>query len=70
MKPKYSYSKLKGRIIEKFGTQEQFAEHLQISRTSMSNKMTGKTGLSQDEIILWCKELDIQENDIGAYFFK
>ena len=70
MKPKYSYSKLKGKIVERFGTQDRFAEHLQISRTSMSNKMTGKTGLSQDEIVLWCKELGIQEAEIGAYFFN
>lgn len=69
MKPVYSYAKLRGRIVEKFGTQDQFAEHVGISKTSMSNKMTCKTGLSQDDIIQWSNALDIPVSDIGPYFF-
>lgn len=69
MKRKYSYAKLRGKIVEKFGTQDKFAEHLEISRQALSNKMTGKTGLSQEDIENWCEALDISFSEIGAYFF-
>ena len=62
------YSKLKGRIIEKYKTQEQFANHLSISNQTMSRKMTGKSSFSQDDIIRWCKALDIDLRDAGLYF--
>ena len=69
MKPMYTYAKLKGRIVEKFGTQDRFAECVGISTTSMSNKLTCKTGLSQNDIIQWCGILEIPVADIGPYFF-
>lgn len=40
----YTYDKLRGRIIEKYGSQEKYAEVLGISTNSLSKKMTGKTG--------------------------
>ena len=69
MKPIYTYAKLRGRIVEKFGTQDRFADRVGISTTSMSNKLTCKTGLSQDDIIQWCSVLEIPVEDIGIYFF-
>ena len=69
MKPRYTYAKLRGRIVEKFGTQDRFAEHIGISTTSMSNKMTCRTGFSQNDIELWSKALDINMSDVGNYFF-
>lgn len=65
----YHYSKLRGRIIEKYGTHEKFAEKLGISRNSLSLKMTGKTGFSQADINRWSELLDIKTNEIGDYFF-
>lgn len=65
----YSYDKLRGRIIEKFGTQEKFADVLGISKTSLSKKMTGKTGFSQADMIKWGKLLDINACSYGDYFF-
>ena len=67
--PKYTYAKLRGRIIEKFGTQERFAEHIGISNTSMSKKMTRKTSFSQDDMERWSRELDIPLSEIGQFFF-
>lgn len=66
---KYLYNKLRGRIIEKFGTQEKFAQNLGISKNSLSLKMNGKTSFSQEDVIKWCALLDIRTEDIGEYFF-
>ncbi len=65
----YNYKKLRGRIIEKYGTQENFSKEIGISPNSLSLKMTGKTGFSKDDIIKWCEFLDISNDEIGAYFF-
>ena len=65
----YSYNKLRGRIIEKYGSQETYAEKIGISKVSLSLKMTGKTGFSQKDIVEWSRLLDIDEADYAEYFF-
>lgn len=65
----YSYDKLRGRIIEKYGSQEKFAEVLGISANSLSKKMTGKTGFSQKDIIVWSNLLDVDKTEYSEYFF-
>lgn len=65
----YSYDKLRGRIVEKYGSQEKFAEVIGISPNSLSKKMTGKTGFSQKDIIRWSELLDIDKADYSEYFF-
>ena len=65
----FDYSKLKGKIIEKFKTQGKFAAVNQLSERSMSLKLNNGIGLSQEEILKWCKLLDIEILDIPVYFF-
>lgn len=65
----YTYNKLRGRIIEKYGSLTAFCAHLTISRNSLSKKMTGKTGFSQDDIKVWSELLDIAPDEYGQYFF-
>lgn len=65
----YSYDKLRGKIIEKYGSQEKFAEVIGISTNSLSKKMTGKTGFSQRDIVTWSTILDISKSDYSEYFF-
>lgn len=65
----FDYSKLKGRIIEKYETQGKFAAVNQLSDRSMSLKLNNGIGLSQDEILKWCELLDIEIVEIPAYFF-
>lgn len=65
----YSYDKLRGRIIEKYGSQERFAEDLCISTNSLSKKMTGKTGFSQKDIVEWSRLLQIDKSEYSEYFF-
>lgn len=69
-KTTFDYCKLKGRIIEKFGTQGKFALANQLSDRSMSLKMNNGIGLSQEEILKWCTLLDIENADIPLYFFN
>ena len=65
----YTYNKLRGRIVEKFGSQDKFAEAVGISKQSMSLKMTGKTGISQLDMERWSKLLDIDKVEFSEYYF-
>ncbi len=65
----YKYDKLRGRIVEKYGTQARYAEILGISQTAVSSKMNCKTGFDQADIRKWCELLDINTDDVGEYFF-
>lgn len=65
----FKYAKLRGRIIEKFGTNGAFSVALGISQNSLSLKLNNKTGFSQKDIVEWCDLLDIDLSDIGEYFY-
>lgn len=65
----FDYSKLRGRIREKFNTEGVFAETLNISKQTLSAKLNNKVLFTQDEIKAACSILDIQTADIPAYFF-
>lgn len=65
----YDYSKLLGRITEKFGTQFRFSEAIGLSERSVSLKLNGHTGWKQSEIARACKLLGIPDREIAAYFF-
>lgn len=65
----FDFSKLKGRIVEKYGTQAEFAKAFGISENSLSLKMNNKTKFSADDIIKITDMLDIQQTDVGLYFF-
>lgn len=66
---KYEYNKLRGRIVEKYGTQNKFAEALGISSNSLSKKMNCDTQFSQSDVELWCKLLDIPRDEIPSFFY-
>lgn len=72
MKRNYDYSKLKGRITEKLGSLKRYAELLNISDTSISNKLNNKVPFTQDEILRSADEdvLDIDLDNIKLYFFN
>ena len=65
----YNYSKLLGRIVEKFGTQARFAEAMGLSERSLSLKMNCKVPFKQPEISKACGLLEIDATDIHSYFF-
>ena len=65
----YNYAKLLGRIVEKVGTQGNFAEKMGLSERSVSLKLNGRVGWKQSEITKACEVLSINDEDIPAYFF-
>lgn len=65
----YDYSKLRGRIIEKFGTIGNFQKHLDVSNVVVSKKMNNRVRLSHDDITQWADLLEIPMEQIGVYFF-
>ena len=65
----FDYSKLRGRIVEKFGTQQAFAKALGISARTLSLKMNNRIPFGQDEIDKIITLLQDTPQDIKAYFF-
>lgn len=63
------YLKLRGRIVELYGTISTFSQVIGLSKNSVSMKLNGKKGFSQKDIIHWCEKLSIKTEDIGSYFF-
>lgn len=64
-----NYWKLKGQIIAKHQTIDNFAKELGISRHTAYNKLKGKTAIKPNEIVKWCDILDIPKSEIADYFF-
>lgn len=66
----YSYAKLRGRIIEKYGTVAAFAKHIDRSMNSVSKKLNGRAVFTQRDINLWAESLDFGPDEYGDYFFS
>ncbi len=64
------YNKVRGRIVEKYGTISNFAEKIGSSRQTVSQKLTGKSEFSRDDIQRYADALEIPKDDIGVFFFE
>ena len=65
----YKYKKLRGIIVERYGSQSEFSKVIGVSKQSVSKKINGKTEFSQTDIRKWSEPLDIAFDDYGKYFF-
>ena len=67
----FDYSKLIGRIIEKFGTRRAFANAAGYSENTISRKLSGKIPITTNDITEWTSSvlLDIPYDEIPKYFF-
>lgn len=65
----FDYSKLKGRIVEKCGSQKSFADQLRISEPTMTSKLSGATYFTQSEINRAMAILDLEPGTVSEYFF-
>lgn len=65
----YNYSKLRGRILEYYGKQSDFAKSLNLSNVSLNKKLNNKVRFTQDEIRIMIERLDIKKVEIKDYFF-
>ena len=70
----FDFSKLRGRIVEKFGTLALFAvamrdAGLSFSDCVLSQKMNNRSEWTADEMRMACILLDIPPEEIHLYFF-
>lgn len=65
----FDYSKLKGRIVEKYSNQIEFAKAMNWSEKTLSKKLNGKVAWKQTDICRAIKLLELSEDDIPEYFF-
>ena len=63
------YPKLRGRIVEKFESQKAFSERIGLSEQSITAKLNDRAGFSIEDIVKWCNELEIKQDEVGVYFF-
>ncbi|MGX7202347.1 DUF739 domain-containing protein [Enterococcus plantarum] len=66
----FDYSRLSGKIVEKYGTQYNFAIAIGLSERSLSLKLNNKTSWKDTEIMKAVRLLKIAEKDIPKFFFN
>ena len=65
----YDYSKLRGRIVEYFGSQTNFANSLNLTKETLNKKLNNRVKFTQDEIRIMIDRLDIKKVEVEDYFF-
>lgn len=63
------YNKLRGRIVELYGSQKKFASEISLSEQSITAKLNGRSDFTQEDILKWSNALKISKEEIGTYFF-
>lgn len=66
----FDNSKLRGKIIEMYGTIGNFSKAVDRNRSSISRMLNGKAPMDRGDIFLFRAALDISNDEIGDYFFK
>ena len=64
----FDHSKLKGRIVEKYGSVAEMCRQLGYEPTKMSVKLN-HTGFTRADIVKISDHLGISQEEIGLYFF-
>ncbi len=70
MKYEFDYSKLKGRIKEKFNSQSNFVKKLNMSEQVFSKRINNQVQFDSSEIKKMAALLEINDDEISEYFFK
>lgn len=66
---RFDFSKLRGRIVEKFGTAAAFADAMGRSKAWVSARLSNGVHWSSDEIAQACDLLGLAAEDIPDYFY-
>lgn len=66
----FDFSKLRGRIIERFGSCAAFAAAVGLPESSVSARLNNRVSISSEEIMRWSQPelLDIPLKEIYVYF--
>ena len=65
----FNYNKLRGKIVEIYGSQIEFAKAMKWSEKTLSLKLNGKVPWKQTDIMNAGQLLRLSESDIQDYFF-
>ena len=65
----FDFSKLLGRIVEKYGTRSAFAEAWGKTDSYVSMRVNNKVNFDAEDIHECCQLLDIPASEIPVYFF-
>jgi len=68
-KPIFDYSKLLGRITERYRTQKAFCSAIGIGEPTLSGRLKCDTYFTMPEIYDMCSVLEIPRNETADYFF-
>lgn len=61
--------KLRGRIVEKFGSVKSFADDIGVTQQTVNNILSSRTDITVSKAEMWRQKLDIPVREIHAYFF-
>lgn len=64
------FNKLRGRIKEKYGSEKEFAYHLNFTKTKLSRILNNKQSLDLNTMKEFINALDIKKDEINDYFFN
>lgn len=64
----FDYSKLKGRIVEIYGSQANFAKAINKSVILVNKKLQNKSKFSAEAMQEWGNALKLDVSDYGTYF--
>lgn len=65
----FDYSKLLGKIKEKYDTQVNFVKDIDLSLSSLNQRLNNKIDFTTRDIKTICEKLDINKSEIPDYFF-
>lgn len=65
----FDFSRLKGRIIERFGSFASFAHTMGMTKPALHNRLKGFTAFRPEEIIKAAELLGICPSELHLYFF-
>ena len=63
------YAKLRGRIVEMYGTHNALAKEIGMNPSVLSSKLNGRYDWTRKEIVNICSALEIPLDRAYAYFF-
>lgn len=66
----FDYSKLKGLIIEKYGSLKAFATAIHTSPANVSMRITSGKPFRADVMTEWAEALELDVSEWGSYFFR
>ncbi len=63
------YKKLRGRIVEVYGSQRAFANKLGKSQQTITAKLADRSQFSKKDIGEWSEALNIPESEVYDFYF-